>query len=187
MDSQPLRSGAGCAPHIVVDDAQPDDMAAVQGIYAWHVLHGLATFEELPPAAEEMERRRQAVLALGLPYLVARQDNTVVGYCYAGLYGTRSAFRFCLEDSIYVAQQAMGQGLGHALLQALIARCERGPWRQMVAVIGNSGNAGSIALHAAHGFRHKGVLQSAGYKLAQWVDVVLMQRPLGLGDTTKAL
>lgn len=133
MDSQPLHSSASCAPHIIVDDAQPDDMAVVQGIYAWHVLHGLATFEELPPSVEEMERRRQAVLASGLPYLVARQDNTVVGYCYAGLYGARSAYRFCLEDSIYVAQQAMGQGLGHALLQTLIERCERGPWRQMVA------------------------------------------------------
>lgn len=187
MDSQSLRFGAGSAPHISVSDAQPDDMEAVQGIYAWHVLHGLATFEELPPSVEEMERRRQAVIGLGLPYLVARQDNTVVGYCYAGLYGTRSAFRFCLEDSIYVAQQALRQGVGHVLLQALIERCESGPWRQMVAVIGHSGNAGSIALHAAHGFRHTGVLQSAGYKLGQWVDVVLMQRALGLGDTTRAL
>lgn len=187
MDSQSLRSGAGCAPQISVSGAQPDDMAAIQGIYAWHVVHGLATFEEQPPSMEEMERRRQAVLALGLPYLVARQNNAVVGYCYAGLYGSRSAFRFCLEDSIYVAQHALGHGVGHALLQALIERCERGPWRQIVAVIGHSGNAGSIALHAAHGFRRMGMLQSAGYKLGQWVDVVLMQRALGLGDSTGAL
>ena len=182
MDSQPLRSGAGCAPHIVVDDAQPDDMAAVQGIYAWHVLHGLATFEELPPSVEEMERRRQAVLALGLPYLVARQGNTVVGYCYAGLYGTRSAFRFCLEDSIYVSQKALGRGIGRALLQALIVRCEQGPWRQMVAVIGHSGNGASIAVHAAQGFKHTGVLHAVGFKFGQWVDVVLMQRQLSQGD-----
>lgn len=186
MDSQSLRSGAGCAPHIVVDDAQPEDMAAVQGIYAWHVLHGLATFEEQPPSVDEMERRRQSVRALGLPYLVARQGGAVLGYCYAGLYGARSAYRFCLEDSIYVAEQALGRGLGRALLQMLIERCERGPWRQMVAVIGHSGNAGSIALHAALGFRRTGMLQSVGYKLGQWVDVVLMQRPLGQGDATGA-
>lgn len=175
-----------CAAPIVVDDVQPQDMSAVQGIYAWHVLHGLATFEEQPPGMDEMERRRQSLLALGLPYLVAREGGTVVGYCYAGLYGTRSAYRYCLEDSIYVSQKALGRGIGRALLRALIERCEQGPWRQMVAVIGHSGNGASIALHAALGFRHAGVLHSAGFKLGQWVDVVLMQRALGQGDSSSA-
>ena len=169
---------------LVVEDAQPRDMAAVQGIYAPHVLRGLATFEEQPPSVTEMSRRREAVLALGLPYLVARQHGRVMGYCYAGLYGVRSAYRYCLEDSVYVAEHCLGQGIGRALLQTLIARCEQGNWRQMIAVVGHSGNTGSIALHAGLGFQHMGVLPSVGYKLGQWVDVVLMQRPLGQGNTS---
>lgn len=181
MDSQLAHPAGGCAARIVVDDALPQDMAAVQNIYAWHVLHGLATFEEQPPCVEELERRRQTVLALGLPYLVAREGDAVVGYCYAGLYGTRSAFRYCLEDSIYVSQDALGRGIGRVLLQALVARCEQGPWRQMVAVIGHSGNSASIAVHAAQGFKHTGVLHAVGFKFGQWVDVVLMQRALGQG------
>lgn len=187
MDSQLLRPSSGCEQQFVVCNAQPQDMPAVQSIYAWHVLHGLATFEEQPPSVDEMERRRRSVLAHGMPYLVARQGDAVLGYCYADLYGVRSAFRYCLEDSIYVAHQSLGRGIGRALLQALIECCERGRWRQMVAVIGHSGNAASIALHGALGFRRVGVLHAVGFKLGQWVDTVLMQRPLGQGDASGAL
>ena len=180
----PVSAGVSTAK-VVVEDARQQDMAAVQAIYAPHVLQGLATFEEQPPDVDEMARRREAVIALGLPFLVARQGGAVVGYCYAGLYGSRSAFRYCLEDSIYVDAHCHGRGIGHALLQELIARCEQGPWRQMIAVVGHSGNAGSIALHASLGFQHMGVLRSVGYKLGQWVDIVLMQRQLGLGDASR--
>ncbi len=122
-------------------------MAAIQAIYAHHVLHGLATFEEIPPSTQELATRRAAVLALGLPYLTAERDGKVTGYCYATAYRPRSAYRFTIEDSIYVAPDAARQGTGSTLLRELIIRCERGPWRQMLAVIGNSANEGSIALH----------------------------------------
>lgn len=135
-------------------------MAAVQGHLCPTCVAGLATFEEQPPSVDEMARRHEAVLALGLPFLVARQSGAVVGYCYAGPYGTRSAFRYCLEDSIYVDAHCHGRGIGRALLQELLARCEQGPWRQMIAVVGHSGNAGSIALHSSFGFQHMGVLRS---------------------------
>ena len=169
---------------VTVRDAGEADMAAVQAIYAHHVLHGLATFEEVPPAAEEMVARRAAVLAARLPYLAAELDGQVVGYAYATAYRPRPAYRFSIEDSVYVADGLAGTGIGSALLGELIARCEKGPWRQMLAVIGNSGNEGSIALHRRMGFTHAGTFTSVGFKLGRWVDTVLMQRPLGAGDTT---
>lgn len=172
------------ASHVEVRDAATADMAAVQAIYAHHVLHGLATFEEVPPPVEEMLSRRAAVLQTGLPYLVAVLDGRIVGYSYATAYRPRPAYRFTIEDSVYVADGLGGRGVGTALLAGLIARCEGGPWRQMLAVIGNSGNAGSIALHARMGFRHVGTFGSVGFKLGRWVDTVLMQRALGAGDTT---
>lgn len=159
-------------------------MAAIQAIYAHHVLHGLATFEEIPPSTQELATRRAAVLALGLPYLTAERDGKVTGYCYATAYRPRSAYRFTIEDSIYVAPDAARQGTGSALLRELIIRCERGPWRQMLAVIGNSANEGSIALHRRHGFRMVGTFAAVGLKLGGWVDTVLMQRPLGPGSST---
>lgn len=165
-----------------VRDAQPSDMAAVQAIYAHHVLHGIATFEEIPPSVEEMQSRRAAVLAAGLPYLVAEIGGQVLGYAYGTAYRPRPAYRHTVEDSVYVAEGQGGRGIGAALLTALIARCEAGRWRQMVAVIGNSGNAGSIALHRRLGFREVGTLTSVGFKLGRWVDTVLMQRALGPGD-----
>ncbi|MDE3080121.1 MAG: N-acetyltransferase [Paracoccaceae bacterium] len=167
-----------------VRDAQPSDMAAVQAIYAHHVLHGIATFEEISPSVEEMQSRRAAVLAAGLPYLVAEIGGQVLGYAYATAYRPRPAYRHTVEDSVYVAEGQGGRGIGAALLTALIARCEAGRWRQMVAVIGNSGNAGSIALHRRLGFREVGTLTSVGFKLGRWVDTVLMQRALGPGDGT---
>jgi len=159
-------------------------MPDIQAIYAHHVLHGLATFEEVPPALAEMSERRASVVKAGLPYLAAELDGKVVGYAYATAYRPRPAYRFTVEDSIYVAHGLDGRGIGSALLQALIARCERGPWRQMLAVIGNSGNAGSIALHRRLGFEPVGTLHAVGFKFGRWVDTVLMQRALGHGDTS---
>jgi L-amino acid N-acyltransferase YncA len=167
-----------------IRDAAEADMAAVQAIYARHVLHGLASFEEEPPSIEEMRLRRQQVLERGLPWIVAELEGEVVGYAYATGYRQRRAYRFTLEDSVYVADGMAGRGVGTSLLAALIARCEAGPWRQMIAVIGDSANAGSIALHRRLGFATIGILPSVGFKHGRWVDSVLMQRPLGSGDRT---
>ena len=168
---------------VQVRDAQDADLAAVQAIYAHHVLHGLATFEEVPPPVVELAERRAAVVALGLPYLVAEHGGRVVGYSYASSYRPRPAYRFAIEDSVYVADGLGGRGIGAALLAALLARCEAGPWRQMIAIIGDTGNAASIALHRRHGFAMVGTLRSVGWKLGRWVDTMLMQRALGPGGT----
>ncbi len=159
-------------------------MPAIQAIYAQSVLHGLASFEETPPTAREMLSRWHAVIALGLPYLAAEQDGRVVGYAYATAYHARSGYRCTIEDSVYVADSMQGQGIGRALLTALVAACEAGPWRQMIAIIGDSGNRGSIALHESLGFRLVGTFEAVGFKLGRWVDTVLMQRPLGGGSDT---
>lgn len=169
---------------LIVRDAREADMAAVQAIYAHHVLRGLATFEELPPTQEELLARRAAVVATGLPYLIAARHGEVVGYAYANAYRSRPAYRYTVEDSVYVAAGSVGHGIGSALLRLLIARCETGPWRQMIALIGDSANAASIALHRRLGFRTAGTLGAVGFKLGRWVDTVLMQRPLGVGDQT---
>jgi L-amino acid N-acyltransferase YncA len=180
-----LAGRQGASRHaVIVRDATEADMAAVQIIYAHHVLHGLATFEEVPPSTDELLTRRRSVLGLGLPYLVAEMDGRIVGYSYATTYRPRPAYRHTIEDSVYVAAGFEGRGIGRALLGALIARCETGPWRQMLAVIGNSGNAGSIALHRSLGFETAGTLKAVGFKLGRWVDTVLMQRALGEGSGT---
>jgi L-amino acid N-acyltransferase YncA len=166
---------------IIVRDTTEADMPAVQAIYAEQVLHGLASFEEVPPSTEELARRRAGVLALGLPYLAAELDGRVVGYSYATLYRPRAAYRHTIEDSVYVADGQRGRRIGAALLSTLIQRCEAGPWRQMIAVIGNSANSGSIELHRSLGFRPVGTLRDVGFKLGRWVDTVLMQRQLGTG------
>jgi len=170
--------------HIVVRDAMPEDMVSVQLIYAQHVLQGTATFEEVPPTAEELLARRAVVLDLDLPYLVAEIDGTVAGYCYASLYRPRVAYRYTIEDSIYIAPQHYGHGVGKALLSALIERCEAGPWRQMIAVIAGNQNAASIGLHRSLGFKHAGTQMATGYKFNQWIDVVFMQRHLSEGSST---
>lgn len=167
-----------------IRDAFEADMEAVLEIYTPHVLYGLSTFEETPPSVDEMTTRFLAVKGLGLPYLVAELDNKVVGYAYATTYRPRAAYRHTIEDSVYVASGLGGKGIGVALLSGLIARCEEGPWRQMLAVIGNSANAGSIALHSRLGFQPVGKLNSVGFKLGQWVDSLLMQRPLGEGGAS---
>ena len=159
-------------------------MAAITRIYAHHVLHGLASFEEIPPDEAELARRRGEVLRHGLPYLTAEQEGEVVGYCYAAPYRARSAYRFTIEDSVYIDPARIGQGIGRALLSRLIALCEQGPWRQMIAVIGDSENQASIGLHAAEGFRMIGTHPAVGFKFGRWVDSVLMQRELGEGART---
>lgn len=169
---------------ILVRDAAEADMAAVQAIYTDHVLHGSASFEETPPEVAEMLRRRAAIVEVGLPYRVAEVDGALRGFAYAGPYRHRPAYRHSVENSVYVAAEAVGQGVGRALLEDLIERCAELGYRQMIAVIGDSANASSIALHAALGFRRVGVLRSVGLKFGRWVDSVLMQRPLGAGDDT---
>ena len=165
--------------------ARAEDLPAIHAIYSHHVLHGLASFEEEPPALEEIARRHDEVLRLGLPWLVAEDAGEVIGYGYCGRYRARPAYRHALEDSVYIRDGRQGRGAGRALLGELIRICEALNYRQMIAVIGDSGNAGSIALHASLGFVRAGMLRSVGYKLGRWVDSVLMQRPLGSGDGTK--
>ena len=169
---------------LLVRDSTLADMPAVQAIYADQVLRGTASFEEVPPSTEALIARRRAVLDLGLPYLAAELDGRVVGYSYATGYRPRPAYRHSIENSVYVAEGLRGRGVGRALLAALIARCEAGPWRQMVAVIGDSANRGSIALHARLGFRRVGTLEAVGFKHGRWLDTVLMQRALGNGRDT---
>jgi phosphinothricin acetyltransferase len=167
---------------IVVRDALPADLATVQSIYAHHVLHGLASFEEVPPDAAEMERRYRDVVARGLPYVVAESDGRVAGFAYAGPYRTRPAYRYTVEDSVYIAPDAVGRGLGRAALDEVVRRAGARGFRQMIAVIGDSANQPSIRLHEKLGFRHAGTLQAVGFKFGRWVDSVLMQLPLGAGD-----
>jgi phosphinothricin acetyltransferase len=169
---------------IRVRDAAGEDIAVIQAIYAYHVLNGISTFEEIPPSADEMAHRHEAVIESGLPYLVAEVGGKVVGYCHATVYRARPAYRHTIENSVYVEDGMDGKGVGSTLLRALIARCEAGPWRQMIAVIGDRANTSSIILHQNCGFRHVGILTGVGFKLGQWVDTVLMQRALGGGAGT---
>ena len=162
--------------------ATPDDLPAVQSIYAHHVRQGLASFEEEPPPTDEMRRRHGEVTGKGLPWLVADFGGVVAGYGYCAPYRARSAYRYSLEDSVYVREDYHGRGVGAALLEALIERCTALGYRQLVAVIGDSSHAASINLHASCGFLRVGTLRSVGFKLGRWVDSVLMQRPLGPGD-----
>ena len=170
---------------VEIRPAAPDDLAAIQGIYAHHVLKGLASFEEEPPPREEIARRHREVTGSGLPWIVAQYGDAVVGYGYCALYRTRSAYRYSLEDSVYVRHDMHGQGVGKRLLDELIRRCEGLGYRQIIAVIGDSANAASIHLHASAGFLRTGTLRSVGFKFGRWVDSVIMQRPLGPGDATK--
>jgi len=167
-----------------VRPATPDDIGEIHAIYAHHVLKGLASFEEEPPSAPELRRRYDEVTGHGLPYLVADFGGRVAGYAYCTLYRTRSAYRYSLEDSVYIRPDAQGRGIGRTLLAELVRRCEALGYRQMIAVIGDSANAASIGLHASAGFLRAGTLRSAGFKFGRWVDSVLMQRPLGAGDGT---
>lgn len=180
MKGNVKQAGSG----VVVRNALPADLPLVQRIYAHHVLHGLASFEEDPPDLDEMTRRYEAVLKAGLPYLAAELNGHVRGYAYAAPYRARPAYRFTLEDSIYVEDAARGRGIGRGLLTELVARCAALGYRQMLAVIGDSGNAGSIGLHAALGFRRAGTLDAVGFKFGRWVDTVVMQFELGAGASS---
>jgi L-amino acid N-acyltransferase YncA len=167
------------ASGVVIRPSGDGDIGAIAAIYRHHVLHGIASFEEEPPEPDEVARRRREILAHGLPYLVAERERRVLGYCYASLYRTRSAYRFSVEDSIYIDQAELGRGIGRALLSELIDECIARGYRQMVAVIGGSEQWPSIGLHRALGFTEVGVLRAIGYKFGGWVDTVLMQRALG--------
>ncbi len=173
---------------IAVRPSTPADIARIAAIYRHHVLNGLASFEEVPPDAAELARRRDDIVGRGLPHLVATDgapgSGKVLGYAYAGPYRARSAYRFSVEDSVYIAPEAIRRGVGRRLLGAVIAACDTAGYRQMVAVIGDSGHDASIGLHAALGFAHAGVLRGIGFKFGRWVDSVLMQRALGSGDAT---
>ncbi|MDQ2840310.1 MAG: N-acetyltransferase family protein [Acidobacteriota bacterium] len=172
---------------LVVRESTDLDLPAVHRIYAFYVLNGLSTFEEVPPSVEDLLARRQKILDVGLPYLAATIDARVVGYAYASPYRPRPAYRHTVEDSVYVLESLHSRGIGTALLATLIDRCEAGDWRQMVAVIGDSANARSIALHRRLGFERIGTLKGVGFKLGQWIDTVLMQRSLGRGAQVRPL
>jgi L-amino acid N-acyltransferase YncA len=165
-----------------IRDATHDDFPAIQAIYAHHVLTGVASFEETPPDVDEMRARHASVLSHKLPYLVAELEARVAGYAYATPYRPRAAYRFTIEDSVYVDHALRGRGIGRALLQALIARCEHGPWRQMIAVVADHGRGGSMSLHTDAGFELTGTLRAVGFKHGRWVDTALMQRRLGVGE-----
>jgi len=173
-------------PALLIRPSTPADLAAITAIYGEAVLHGTGTFELETPDQPEMARRRDDVLSKGLPWLVAERAGQVLGYAYANHFRPRKAYRFCLEDSIYLHPDARGQGVGRVLLAELMGRCEAAGARQMLAVIGDAANAGSIGVHAALGFEHTGVLKASGWKFGRWLDVVLMQRSLGTGATTPA-
>ncbi|ADU98963.1 phosphinothricin acetyltransferase [Alicycliphilus sp. B1] len=164
--------------------SRDDDLAAITAIYAHHVLHGTGTFEIDPPGIQDMAARRADVLARGLPYLVAEEDGRVTGFAYCNWFKPRPAYRYSAEDSIYVADHARGRGLGRLLLDALAEHAQAAGVRKLLAVIGDSANAGSIAVHRAAGFTEVGVMRSVGWKFGAWRDIVLMEKPLGAGDTT---
>jgi phosphinothricin acetyltransferase len=172
------------ASTLVIRSASTDDLDAITSIYAWHVENGTGTFELEPPGPSEMARRFEDVATKGLPWLVAVRGGLVVGYAYANHFRPRLAYRFCLEDSIYLRNDASGRGVGRALLAELLSRSEALGARQMLAVIGDSGNDASIGVHTALGFKHAGKLDSAGWKFDRWLDVVIMQKSLGLGQET---
>ncbi len=182
---RPAPDGPAPEPaEINLRDAEERDLPAIQEIFAHHVLTGLASFEEVPPDLAAIRRRFARTRELGYPYLVAARGDRVLGYAIAGPYRPRPAYRFTVENSVYVAPGAERQGIGRRLLAALIARCEAAGFRRMVAVIGDSANHASIRLHEALGFRHAGLLPSVGFKFGRWVDSVTLERSLGEGDRT---
>jgi L-amino acid N-acyltransferase YncA len=172
-------------PDLLIRPSTAADLPAITAIYGWNVLHGTGTFELDAPDEPEMARRRDDVLAKGLPWLVAERNGAVQGYAYANHFRPRRAYRFCVEDSVYLADDAKGRGLGRLLLAELMARCEAAGARQMLAVIGDSANLGSIGVHRTLGFEPVGVMKAAGWKFDRWLDVVVMQKSLGLGAATE--
>lgn len=163
--------------------AASTDIPEIQAIYAHHVLHGAGTFEEIPPSVEEMQGRFQAIVDHRWSFLVSADATGVLGYAYFNQMRDRSAYRYTAEDSIYVREDVRGQGVGKALVQQLLSDAAAAGFRQMVAVIGDSENVGSIGVHASLGFQRAGLLRASGFKFGRWVDTVYMQRALGRGDT----
>jgi L-amino acid N-acyltransferase YncA len=168
---------------MIIRAATADDAEAMAAIYGHHVLNGFGTFETVPPDAGWMDGRRRDVQGFGLPFLVAEDAGRVLGYAYAGPFRPRPGYRFTVEDSVYVAPDAIGKGVGRAVLTPVLAACEALGLRQVVAVIGDSQNAASIGLHKSLGFEHAGIGKSFGFKHGRWVDIVWMQRSLNGGDT----
>lgn len=166
-----------------IRSSQDQDLAAITAIYEHHVLHGTGTFEVDPPSQEDMRTRRADVLSKGLPYLVAADGEQVLGFAYCNWFKPRPAYKFSAEDSIYISPEAQGKGLGRALLAELSAHAEKAGVRKLIAVIGDSANTGSIGLHLSVGFHHVGTLKSCGWKFNQWLDVVMMEKTIGLGDS----
>jgi L-amino acid N-acyltransferase YncA len=168
---------------VLVRDSLESDVAGIQAIYAHHVLHGTASFELTPPTLDEMRQRRADVVAKNLPYLVAEQNGQVVGYAYVTLYRPRPAYRFTVEDSVYVREGLAGQGIGSLLLSEIIKICTAKGYRQLMAVVGDA-SPPSVSLHQRHGFTLAGTFKSVGYKFGAWRDTAMLQRPLGDGDST---
>lgn len=169
---------------MIVRPSTTQDAAALAEIYGHHVLHGFGTFEEVPPTIQDMAARRQAIVERGLPYLVAEDAGQVLGFAYAGPFRPRAAYRYTVEDSVYVSPDAVGRGVGKAVLSAVLKECESFGVRQVIAVIGDSQNAGSIGLHTALGFEHAGIGKGFGWKHGRWVDIVWMRKALNGGDAT---
>jgi L-amino acid N-acyltransferase YncA len=167
---------------MIIRPAEPRDADALAAIYGWHVLHGTGTFEETPPSPADMEARRAAVAAHGLPYLVAVDGERVLGLAYAAPFRPRAAYRYAAEDSVYIDPELRGRGVGKALLERVLEACEGMGLRQVVAVIGDSANAASIGVHRSLGFEPAGVTRGLGYKGGRWLDVVWMQKALNGGD-----
>jgi phosphinothricin acetyltransferase len=163
----------------LVRPAEESDFAAITRIYTHYVLHHTATFEIDPPDRSAMLARHAVIAGLGLPYLVGEAQGQVVAYAYASAYRPRPAYRFTIEDSIYVDAAHTGRGFGRILLEALLEICGKGSWRQVVAVIGDSGNIASVRLHQHFGFRHVGTLEAVGFKFDRWLDTVIMQKYIG--------
>jgi phosphinothricin acetyltransferase len=166
---------------MLIRPAAEADAEALAAIYGHHVLHGFGTFEEVPPVPAEMDQRRRGIVQHGLPYLVAEDGARILGYAYAAPFRARAAYRYTVEDSVYIAPDAIGRGVGRAVLSAVLDACEAMGLRQALAVIGDSENAASIGLHRALGFEHAGVGKAVGYKHGRWVDVVWMQKALNGG------
>jgi len=163
---------------------RPADLPEIQGIYAHHVLHGTGTFEEVPPSVEEIAARMEHITDQGWPWLVAEDATGLLGYCYLTRFRPRAAYRFCAENAVYVRQDVRGQGVGKALVAALIEAATAAGFRQMIAVIGDSENVGSVGVHASLGFQRAGTLRGVGWKFGRWLDTVYMERALGEGDET---
>ncbi len=167
----------------LIRSSRDEDIPAITAIYAHHVLHSTGTFETVPPSTSDMAARRADVLSRSLPFLVAEREGRIVGFAYGNWFKPRLAYRYSVEDSVYVAPELQRKGLGRALLAELLLRCEAAGSRKMMAIIGDSANAGSVGVHLALGFEEVGKIQSCGWKFGAWRDIVIMQKTLGAGDS----